>query len=118
LVNRLLGEQRMLTLDQPGTTRDAVASPFTFAGTAWVIVDTAGIRRRSKVRNQIERASVIKAMQAAERADVVVLMVDARSGLSVQDIRLLALVQERGRAAVIAVNKWDGLSARQREQLH
>lgn len=118
LVNRFLGEQRMLALDQPGTTRDAVASPFTFDGKPWMIVDTAGIRRRSKVRDQLERASVIKAMQAAERADVAILMVDARSGLSVQDIRLLSLIQERGRAAVIAVNKWDGLSTKQREQLH
>ncbi|HLQ85384.1 MAG TPA: ribosome biogenesis GTPase Der [Salinisphaeraceae bacterium] len=118
LVNRLLGEQRMLALDEPGTTRDAVASDFSFAGEPWTIVDTAGIRRRARVRDHLERISIIKAMQAAEQADVVILMLDAQSGLSAQDARLLALVQERGRAAVIALNKWDGLSAKQRQQLH
>lgn len=118
LVNRFLREQRMLALDTPGTTRDAVASDFMFDDTPWVIVDTAGIRRKARVREQLERASVIKAMQAAEQADVAIVMIDARCGLSVQDIRLLSLVQERGRAAVIAVNKWDGLSAERREGLH
>lgn len=118
LVNRLLGEQRMLALEVPGTTRDAVASEFTFDGQPWVIVDTAGIRRRARVQDQLERLTVIKAMQAADRADVVVLMLDAQAGLSTQDIRLLSLVQERGRAAVIAVNKWDGMSEKQRQLLH
>lgn len=118
LVNQFLGEQRMLALDVPGTTRDAVASEFTYADEPWVIVDTAGIRRRAKVRDALERITVVKAMQAAEQADVVVLLVDAREGLSAQDIRLLGLVQERGRAAVIAVNKWDGLNEKQRQQLH
>lgn len=118
LVNRFLGEQRMLALDTPGTTRDAVASDFSFDGEPWVIVDTAGIRRRARVHDALERLTVIKAMQAAEQADVVALLLDAREGLSVQDIRLLSLTQERGRAAVIAVNKWDGLNEKQRRQLH
>lgn len=118
LVNRFLGEQRMLALDVPGTTRDAVTSTFTFDEQPWTIVDTAGIRRRARVRDPLERVSVIKAMQAAERADVVILLVDAREGLSAQDIRLLSLVQERGRAAAIAVNKWDGLNSKQRRDLH
>lgn len=117
LVNRLLGEQRMLALDEPGTTRDAIASLFTHAGEPWVIVDTAGIRRRARVHDRLEQLTVIKAMQTVEQAHVVIVLIDACSGLSAQDIRLLALVQERGRAAVIAVNKWDGLDARQRERL-
>ncbi len=118
LVNRLVGEARMLTLDAPGTTRDAVASDFTFDDKPYVIVDTAGIRRRARADDGLERASVVKAMQAAEQAQVVIVLLDARSGLSAQDIRLLSLVLERGRAAVIAVNKWDGLSGTQRERLH
>lgn len=118
LVNRLLGETRMLTQDEPGTTRDAVASEFTFDDKPYVIVDTAGVRRRARIDDPLEKTSVVKAMQAAEQAQVVILMLDAASGLSAQDIRLLALATERGRATVIAVNKWDGLSAKKREQLH
>jgi len=118
LVNRLLGHARMLTQDAPGTTRDAVSSEFDFDDRSYVIVDTAGVRRRSKVHDTVEKISVVKAMQAAEAAQVVIVMLDAASGLSVQDIRLLSLAVERGRAAVIAVNKWDGLSPAYREKLH
>lgn len=118
LVNRLVGDERMLTQDEPGTTRDAVASEFSFDDKPYVIVDTAGVRRRSRVDDSIEKISVIKAMQAAEQAHVVILMVDARAGLSAQDIRLLNLAVERGRSAVIALNKWDGMSAKERERLH
>lgn len=118
LVNRLLGEQRMLAMDEPGTTRDAITSTFTFAGESWDIVDTAGIRRRAKVRDPLEQISVIKAMQAAEQADVAIVLIDARAGLAAQDIRLLGLMQDNGRAAVIAVNKWDDLDAKQRQRLH
>ena len=118
LVNRLLGETRMLTQNAPGTTRDAVASEFTFDDKPYVIVDTAGVRRRSRIDDPVEKVSVVKAMQAAEQAQVVIVMLDAASGLSAQDIRLLSLAIERGRAAVIAVNKWDGLPAKQREKLH
>lgn len=118
LVNRLVGEDRMLTQDAPGTTRDAVASEFTFNDKPYVIVDTAGVRRRARVNDMVEKISIVKAMQAAEQAEVVILMLDAASGLSVQDIRLLNLVVERGRAAVIAVNKWDGLNQTDRERLH
>lgn len=118
LVNRLVGEDRMLTQDEPGTTRDAVASEFSFDDKPYVIVDTAGVRRRARVNEMVEKISIVKAMQAVEQAEVVILMLDAASGLSVQDIRLLSLAVERGRAAVIAVNKWDGLSRTQRERLH
>lgn len=118
LVNRLVGGERMLTQDAPGTTRDAVASEFSFDDKPYVIVDTAGVRRRSRIDETLEKASVVKAMQAAEAAQIVIIMLDAASGLSVQDIRLLNLAVERGRAVVIAVNKWDGLSPKQRETLH
>lgn len=118
LVNRLVGEDRMLTQDEPGTTRDAVASEFSFDDKPYVIVDTAGVRRRARVNEMVEKISIVKAMQAVEQAEVVILMLDAASGLSVQDIRLLSLAVERGRAVVIAVNKWDGLSRIHRERLH
>src|SRR5699024_4894329 len=101
LVNRLLGEQRMLALDEPGTTRDAIASLFTHAGEPWVIVDTAGIRRRARVHDRLEQLTVIKAMQTVEQAHVVIVLIVACSGLSAQDIRLLALVPVRGRAALV-----------------
>ena len=118
LVNRLLGETRMLTQNAPGTTRDAVASEFSFDDKPYVIVDTAGIRRRARIDDDVEKVSVVKAMQAMEAAQVVIVMLDAASGLSTQDIRLLNMAVERGRAAVIAVNKWDGLEDKQREKLH
>ena len=118
LVNRLLGETRMLTQNAPGTTRHAVASEFSFDDKPYVIVDTAGIRRRARIDDDVEKVSVVKAMQAMEAAQVVIVMLDAASGLSTQDIRLLNMAVERGRAAVIAVNKWDGLEDKQREKLH
>src|SRR5699024_1513925 len=86
LVNRLLGEQRMLAMVVPGTTRDAVTRTFTLAGKSWDIVDTAGVRRRARVRDPLEQISVIKAMQAAEQADVAIVLIDARAGLAAQDI--------------------------------
>lgn len=109
LVNRLLGEERMLALDQPGTTRDAVTAEFTANGQHYQIVDTAGIRRRTRINDPLEKFSVIKALQAAEAAQIVIFMLDAQSGLSAQDARLLGLVIERGRGVVVAINKWDGL---------
>ena len=118
LVNRLVGDERMLTQDAPGTTRDAVASEFVYRDTPYVIVDTAGVRRRARVDDHIEKISVVKAMQAAEQAQIVLLIIDGVSGLSAQDIRLLNLAVERGRAAVIAVNKWDGLGEKERMKLH
>lgn len=117
LVNRLLGYERMLALDVPGTTRDAVSGEFEFEGEPFVVVDTAGIRRRPKVRDSLERLTVVKALQAVEKAHVAVLLVDARSGLTSQDARLLRLIVERHRAAVVAVNKWDGLDGDYRGRL-
>lgn len=117
LVNRLLGEERMLALDEPGTTRDAVAVDFEFGGRAFTVVDTAGVRRRSRIEDPLEKFSVIKALQAAEAAEAVILMIDARVGVGAQDARLLGLIAERGRAAVVAVNKWDDLSREDRERI-
>lgn len=118
LVNRLVGGERMLTRDAPGTTRDAIASEFLFDDKPYVIVDTAGVRRRAKVDDSLEKVSVVKAMQAVEQAHVVILMLDAQAGLATQDIRLLDLAVERGRAAAIVLNKWDGLSGDERAKLH
>lgn len=110
LVNRLIGEERLLARNQAGTTRDAVSEVFERDGQRFRIVDTAGMRRRARVRDPLEKISVIKAMQAAEAADVVLVLLDARAGLSVQDARLLDLVAEAGRGVVVLVNKWDGLA--------
>ena len=109
LVNRLLGEERMLACDLPGTTRDSVAVPFERDGQRYVLIDTAGVRRRARVSEAVEKFSVIKALQAIEQSHVAVLVLDARQGISDQDASLLGLVLDSGRALAIAVNKWDHL---------
>ena len=117
LVNRLLGEERMLACDLPGTTRDSVAAPFERDGQRYVLMDTAGVRRRSRVSEAVEKFSVIKALQAIEQSHVVVLVLDARQGISDQDASLLGLVLDSGRALVLAVNKWDRLDPEIRAQV-
>ena len=114
LVNRLLGEDRLVVYDQPGTTRDSVAVPFEKEGRHYILIDTAGVRRKAKITETIEKFSVVKALQAMERAQVVIAVLDAREGVTEQDVSLLGLVLERGRALIVAVNKWDGLSSGQR----
>ena len=109
LVNRLLGEDRVLTHDSPGTTRDSVFVPFERGGRPFVLIDTAGLRRRSRVSDAVEKISAIKALQAIEAAHVAVLMLDAEEGVSEQDARLLGYLLDAGRALVIALNKWDRL---------
>ena len=109
LVNRLLGEERMLACDMPGTTRDSVSAPFERDGQLYTLIDTAGVRRRSRVSEVVEKFSVIKALQAIEQAHVIVLVLDARQGIGDQDASLLGLVLDSGRALVVAVNKWDHL---------
>jgi GTP-binding protein len=116
LINRLVGQERVVAHARPGTTRDSIYVPFERNGTSYVLIDTAGIRRRGRATERIERFSVIKSLQAIESAHVVVLMVDAREGVTDQDAHLLGLVLESGRALVLAVNKWDGLSPDQRRQ--
>jgi GTP-binding protein len=115
LVNRLLGEDRMIVFDEPGTTRDAIQIPFERDGRRYVLVDTAGVRRRGRVFESVEKFSVVKTMQAIDRAQVVVLVVDAAEGIADQDAHLAGYVTERGRALVVAVNKWDGLDSAARD---
>lgn len=117
LINRILGEDRVLAYDMPGTTRDSIYVPFERRGQRYTFIDTAGVRRRKKVHDMLEKFSVIKAMQAIERANVVVLVIDAHEGISDQDAHLLGFVLDEGRALVIAVNKWDGLEASERERV-
>ena len=117
LVNRLLGEERVLAFDQPGTTRDTISSLLERDGQEYELIDTAGVRRRSRVSEVIEKFSTIKALQAIERAHVVVLMLDAREGLTDQDTTLLGHVLTEGRALVIALNKWDGLDTDHRKRV-
>jgi GTP-binding protein len=117
LVNRLLGEERVLAFDQPGTTRDSISTPLERDGQHYELIDTAGVRRRSRVSEVVEKFSTIKALQAIDRAHVVVLMLDAREGLTDQDTTLLGHILTQGRALVIALNKWDGLDADHRKQV-
>ncbi|MCK9539583.1 ribosome biogenesis GTPase Der [Dokdonella sp.] len=116
LVNRLLGEERVIASDVPGTTRDSIRIALERDGRRYTLIDTAGIRRRARVEDVVEKFSVIKALQSVEAAHVAVLVLDAREGVSEQDTSLIGHVLESGRALVIAVNKWDGLDRYQREQ--
>jgi GTP-binding protein len=117
LINRLLGEERVIAFDQPGTTRDSIFIPFERDGQAYTLIDTAGVRRRSRVHEAIEKFSVIKTLQAIEEANVVLLVLDARLGIGEQDATLAGHVLEAGRALVVVVNKWDGLGPHERERL-
>ncbi|MGZ8217621.1 ribosome biogenesis GTPase Der [Methylomagnum sp.] len=117
LVNRILGEERVVVFDQPGTTRDSVYIPFERRGQRYTLIDTAGIRRRGKVGETIEKFSVIKALQAIEKANVVIYLIDAREGITDQDANLLGMVLEIGRGLIIAVNKWDGLSPELKDEV-
>ncbi|RPI14543.1 MAG: ribosome biogenesis GTPase Der [Lysobacterales bacterium] len=114
LINRLLGEERLVAFDQPGTTRDAVHVPFEREGRRYVLIDTAGVRRRARVSDAVEKFSIVKALQAIEDAHVVIGVLDAHDTVAEQDASLLGLVVEQGRALVIAVNKWDGIPPDQR----
>jgi GTPase len=117
LINRYLGEERLLTSDQAGTTRDSIQVPFSHEGRDFILVDTAGIRRKARVDEMIERFSIVKSLQALEEADAVLVLIDARSGLTDQDVSLIGLVLERGRALAIGINKWDRLPTDQREKV-
>jgi GTP-binding protein len=114
LINRLAGEERLIAFDEPGTTRDTILVPFERDGRQFVLVDTAGVRRRARIDDAVEKFSVIKTLQAIEEANVVVGVLDAREEVAEQDATLLGIVAERGRALVIAVNKWDHVAAEQR----
>ncbi|HEX4234853.1 MAG TPA: ribosome biogenesis GTPase Der [Caldimonas sp.] len=115
LINAWLGEERLVAFDQPGTTRDAIAVPFERGGKQFELIDTAGLRRRGKVFEAVEKFSVVKTLQAIAEADVVLLLLDATQGVTDQDAHIAGYVVESGRAVVVAVNKWDAVDAYQRE---
>jgi GTP-binding protein len=114
LINRLVGAERVVVYDEPGTTRDSVFVPFERDGQGYTLIDTAGLRRRARVQETIEKFSVIKTLQAIDACNVVIHTVDAQRGLADQDLNILSFVLESGRALVVAVNKWDGLDPERR----
>ena len=116
LVNRLLGEERVIASDVPGTTRDSIRVDLERDGRKYQLIDTAGIRRRGRVEDAVEKFSVIKTLQAIDAAQVVLLLLDASEGVTEQDATVLGHVLDSGRAFVVAINKWDGLTTYQREQ--
>ncbi len=109
LTNRILGEERVVVYDEPGTTRDSVFIPMSRNDREYVLIDTAGVRRRKKINESVEKFSIVKTLQAIEEANVVLLTIDAREGITDQDLNLLGFVLNAGRSLVLAVNKWDGL---------
>lgn len=117
LINRLIGEERVVAFDEPGTTRDSVHVPFERDGRRYVLIDTAGVRRRARVEDAIEKFSIVKAMQAIEEANVVIGVLDGHETIADQDATLLGHVAERGRALLLAVNKWDHIPEDQREHI-
>jgi GTP-binding protein len=116
LVNALLGDQRMIVADQPGTTRDSVRVPLNRNDRHFVLIDTAGVRRKSKVRETVEKYSVVKTLQAIAESSVAILVLDARQGLVEQDKTIAGLALQHGRSIVVAVNKWDGLERQVKQQ--
>ncbi len=117
LINTWLGEERLVAFDMPGTTRDAISVPFERNGQMFELIDTAGLRRKGKVFEAIEKFSVVKTLQAIESANVVLLLLDATQGVTDQDAHIAGYILESGRAVVVAVNKWDAVDSYQRELL-
>lgn len=117
LVNRMLGEERVVVYDMPGTTRDSIFIPMERRGQEYMLIDTAGVRRRSKIDLAIEKFSVIKTLKAIEESNVVLMLIDGSETVSEQDLHLLSFVLDAGKSLVIAVNKWDGLDIDQRDQI-
>lgn len=117
LVNRMLGEERVVVYDMPGTTRDSIYIPYERMGQKYTLIDTAGVRRRGRVNETVEKFSVIKTLQAIRDAHVVVVVFDAREGIVDQDLHMLGFALESGRAVVLAINKWDGMTDYDRSQV-
>jgi len=117
LVNRILGEERVVSYDQPGTTRDSIYLPFVRNEKEYTLIDTAGVRRKSKVKQAIEKFSIIKTLQAIDDANVVVILFDGHEAITEQDATILGYVLDSGRALVIGINKWDGIDADQKSKL-
>jgi GTP-binding protein len=118
LVNRFLGEERVVVFDMPGTTRDSIEVPFERDGQRYTFIDTAGVRRKRAVSDAVEKFSIIKSMQAIEQANVVLMMIDARTEIADQDLHLIGYVLDAGKALVIAINKWDGMDDYQKQLIH
>jgi GTP-binding protein len=117
LVNTLVGEERVVVYDMPGTTRDSIYVPFKANGKEYVLIDTAGMRKKSRIDDRVERFSVMKTLRAVELAQVVAVVLDARDGIVDQDNRLINLVFESGRSLMLLINKWDGMNAYDRQQV-
>ena len=117
LTNRILGEERVVVFDEPGTTRDSIFIPMERDGREYILIDTAGVRRRKNINEAIEKFSIVKTLQAIEEANVVLLVIDAREGITDQDLSLLGFVLNAGRSLVISVNKWDGLESHVKEDI-
>jgi len=117
LVNRIMGEERVVVYDMPGTTRDSIYIPFERDEKQYTLIDTAGVRRRARVKQTVEKFSVIKTLQAIDDAHVVIMVLDAHEGLSDQDAHLLGFILDSGRALVVAINKWDGLDSDDRDEI-
>lgn len=117
LVNRMLGEDRMLTFDQPGTTRDSISTAFERRGRQYVLIDTAGVRRRARITDVVEKFSVIKALKAIDMAQIVIIVIDAQDTVSDQDLHLLGIAADSGKSLIIAINKWDGLDRDQKNAI-
>ncbi|AYC31961.1 ribosome biogenesis GTPase Der [Pseudomonas cavernae] len=115
LVNRMLGEERVIVYDHPGTTRDSIYIPFEREGEKYTLIDTAGVRRRGKINEAVEKFSVVKTLQAIQDANVVIFVMDAREGVVDHDLNLLGFALETGRSLVIALNKWDGMEPGERD---
>jgi len=109
IINKLLGEERVIVTDIAGTTRDAIDTPVTFDGREYIFIDTAGLRRKSKIKEELERYSIIRTVTAVERADIVILVIDATEGVTEQDAKIVGIAHERGKGVIIAVNKWDAV---------
>lgn len=109
IINKLVGENRVIVSDIAGTTRDAVDTEVIHEGTPYVFIDTAGLRRKSKIKEELERYSIIRTVSAVERADVVVVVIDATEGVTEQDAKIAGIAHERGKGIIVAVNKWDAI---------
>ncbi len=117
LVNRMLGEERVVVYDQPGTTRDSIYIPYQRFGTPYTLIDTAGVRRRKNIKETVEKFSIIKTLQAIQDANVVIAVFDAREGIVDQDLHMLSFVLDAGRSLVIALNKWDGMEFSEKQRI-
>ncbi|MBX2825046.1 MAG: ribosome biogenesis GTPase Der [Gammaproteobacteria bacterium] len=117
LINRLVGAERVIAFDQPGTTRDSIMVPFSRAERDYVLIDTAGVRRRGKINEKVEKFSIVKTLQSIDSSNVCVMMIDASDSVTDQDLHLLGYIINKGRSLIVAVNKWDALDSTQRDDV-